>query len=233
MNQPEKEDVQNAALPAEESVPQNDQVEPVPQNDQVESVPQNDQADPVGHSMADYDKLTENYIEAYHATAEWIRFADAKAGVVLAVSGAIAGLLIPTIHRVFDPENKQVAHLISNWEIIVVTAFCFFLFFLLASGLFAFLCINPLRKRGKHPSLDYCDHFHPAAISAKYQLDQCAEFSAGCFQNGSEGMLKEVQAALLFDAHISTIKYTKVRMSLKLFGASIAFGFVYYLLLQL
>ena len=31
---------------------------------------------------------TENYIETYHAISEWIRFADAKAGVILTVGAA-------------------------------------------------------------------------------------------------------------------------------------------------
>jgi hypothetical protein len=40
---------------------------------------------------------TENLVATYDTVAEWIRFADAKAAVVLTVVGAIAGTLIPTL----------------------------------------------------------------------------------------------------------------------------------------
>ena len=40
---------------------------------------------------------TENLVATYDTVAEWIRFADAKAAVVLSVVGAIAGTLIPTL----------------------------------------------------------------------------------------------------------------------------------------
>ncbi|MEL6110715.1 MAG: hypothetical protein AAFU85_32310, partial [Planctomycetota bacterium] len=37
---------------------------------------------------------TTDLIEGYHATAEWIRFADAKAAVVLTVGAAVSGLVV-------------------------------------------------------------------------------------------------------------------------------------------
>ena len=51
---------------------------------------------------------TENFIETYHAISEWIRFADAKAAVILTVGGALAGFLIPTVQAIIsDPESRS------------------------------------------------------------------------------------------------------------------------------
>ena len=98
-------------------------------------------------SISDLGQHTQNYIEAYHATAEWIRFADAKAAVILTVGGALAGFLIPTIHSTLDAEN-QVTHWIPYWRLTVVSMFVAYVVFFLLSGVYAFLCINPLRKKG-------------------------------------------------------------------------------------
>lgn len=180
----------------------------------------------------DFGQHTQNYIEAYHATAEWIRFADAKAAVILTVGGAMGGLLIPTVQKIVTNSDETV-HLFPYWQAVTVSLFILYILFLLVSGVYAFLCINPLRKKGKHPALEYCDHFHPAAISARYGNDEIQEFTQNCQKMGHDGLLDEVQAALLFDAHISTSKYDKVKNSLRTFAISVFFGFAYYLVLQL
>lgn len=182
-------------------------------------------------STADSGQHTQNYIEAYHATSEWIRFADAKAAVILTVGGAMGGFLVPTVQKAISPP-EEVVHLIPNWQIVVVTLFVVYIVLLLASGVYAFLCINPLRHRGVHPALDHCDHFHPAAISARYKQNELEVFISNCEANGHEGLLKEVQAALLLDSYISSRKYDKVKISLKFFAASVFFGFAYFLALQ-
>ena len=175
---------------------------------------------------------TQNYIEAYHATAEWIRFADAKAAVILTVGGAMSGLLIPTIHRIVDQQDGNVEHWIPFWQTIIVSLFVLYVVFFLLSGIYAFLCINPFREQGRHPALDHCDHFHPAAIASKYRRSDFDEFMKNCKSNGQSALLDEVLAALLLDSHISTKKYDYVKMSLKLFATSVFFGFVYFLVLQ-
>ena len=177
-------------------------------------------------------QFTQNYIEAYHATSEWIRFADAKAAVILTVGGAVAGLLVPTIHSAISGDKAQAEHLIPAWQPTVLILFTLFIIFLLLSGVFAFLCINPLRKKGRHPSIEHCSHFHPAAISARYEMQEVQRFIADCDATGEVGLLREVQAGLLLDAHISTQKYNKVKYSLRLFSTSMVFGFLYFLFLQ-
>lgn len=180
----------------------------------------------------DIGQHTQNYIEAYHATSEWIRFADAKAAVILTVGGAMGGFLVPTVQKALSGPHADAEHLVPYWQIVVVILFVLYVVFLMMSGIYAFLCINPLRHRGVHPALEHCDHFHPAAISARYQMDDLDPFYRNCEQNGVDGLLKEVQAALLLDSHISTRKYDKVKKSLKFFAASVFFGFVYFLMLQ-
>ena len=180
---------------------------------------------------ADVGQYTQNYIEAYHAVAEWIRFADAKAAVILTVGGAMAGLLIPTIHNVVGALSDA-EHLVPFWQTITISLFVLYILFFLLSGIYAFLCINPFRQRGRHPALDHCDHFHPAAIASRYKRNDCELFIKNCKANGEAELLNEVLAAILLDSHISTRKYDFVKISLKLFATSVFFGFAYFLVLQ-
>ena len=173
----------------------------------------------------------EHYIETYHAVSEWIRFADAKAAVVLTVGGALAGFLIPTLKEVLA-EPTDGAHMFSQWRVTALVLFGLYTLCFAGSSLFAFLCINPIRKRGQHPSLGHCDHFHPAAISAKYKDDQVEEFVRDCDKRDAKEVRHEIQAALLLDAHISSRKYIRVLNSIKFFTASVVFGFLYFLVIQ-
>ena len=175
---------------------------------------------------------TQNYIEAYHAISEWIRFADGKAAVILTVGGAMAGLLIPTIHRVVGEATEEVEHWIPYWQSVTVGMFLLYVAFFLLSGIFAFLCINPFRQQGRHPALDHCDHFHPAAIACKYTREDCDKFVNNCKASGQSQLLDEVLAAILLDSHISNRKYGYVKTSLKFFATSVFFGFLYFLVLQ-
>ena len=186
-----------------------------------------------GISDLSTEQGTENYIETYHAISEWIRFADAKAAVILTVGAAMAGFLIPTIHTVLANNNDPSVHLFPYWQEISVGIFSAYILFLLLSGIYAFLCINPSSSRGRHPSFDYCDHFHPAAIAAKYRGDQVTKFVDDCDKIGATALRREVQAAILIDSHISNNKYGRVKISLKYFVASVVFGFTYFLIAQL
>ncbi len=174
---------------------------------------------------------TANIIEAYHAVAEWIRFADAKSGVVLTVSAALAGILIPTIRPIID--DPEGIHLIPMWKAAALSFFALFLIFLILSGVAAFRCINPFRLRGKHPSLERCSHFHPAAISDNYKIDQEQEFVRDCNQGGVVKFREEVLTALLIDSHISNSKYQRVSSAIHWFTISVAFAFLYLLTIQL
>ena len=175
---------------------------------------------------------TENFIETYHAISEWIRFGDAKAAVILTVGAAMAGFLIPTVQQIIAETGGE-SHLIPAWKAVCLTTFGVYLFFFLLSGIFAFLCINPLTKKGKHPSLEYCKHFHPAAVSNAFKIDDIERFVEECDSLGAKMLRREVQAAILLDSHISSAKYSRVRKSLFYFSISVAFGFVYFVLAQL
>lgn len=67
------------------------------------------------------DLRTENLIEGYHVIAEWIRFADARAAVVLTVGGAVAGLVIPTLRGYLT--EVAVVHPTPWWTAMVSTLF--------------------------------------------------------------------------------------------------------------
>ncbi len=172
---------------------------------------------------------TENFIETYQIIAEWIRFADAKAAAVLTVDGALIGLLIPTLKPWLKAEHP---HLPAFWTPLVVGCFGIWLLLLALSSVWAFRCILPFRRKGKHPSLDFCTHFHPAAVCVKYKLDDLNQFATDCNTIGMEGLKREVQAAVLIDSHISGAKYLRVTTAIRLIAWSSIFGFLYLAAIQ-
>ncbi|MDA0590306.1 MAG: hypothetical protein O2820_20800 [Planctomycetota bacterium] len=139
---------------------------------------------------------TENLVATYDTVAEWIRFADAKAAVVLTVVGAIAGTLIPTLRDYLASADP---HPTTWWNTLVTVLFAGWLSLGVAASVFAFRCIIPFRRKGHHPALEKCAHFHPAGIASKYTIDQHDEFVAGYQQAGTDGFRKEVLAGLLID----------------------------------
>ncbi|TWU02996.1 hypothetical protein [Stieleria varia] len=173
---------------------------------------------------------TANLIEGYHVIAEWIRFADAKAAVVLTVGGAVAGLVIPTLRSYLGEENA--VHPTSWWTTMVGCLFAIWLLLLLLSGIFAFRCILPYRRKGQHPALGHCSHFHPAAISVAFKLDDADRFIAECESMGDGGLRKEVAACLLIDSHISGAKYRHVTTSIRLIGISSIIALIYLVAIQ-
>ncbi|MCG8651627.1 MAG: hypothetical protein MI861_17430, partial [Pirellulales bacterium] len=109
----------------------------------------------------------ENLIESYQIIGEWIRFADAKAAAVLAINGAVAGVLVPSLHDYLQIDQQHPA---PWWSSFVSILFAIWLLTLLGSCWMAFRCILPFTRRGKHPAIGHADHFHPAAIAQQYSL---------------------------------------------------------------
>jgi len=173
---------------------------------------------------------TANLIEGYHVIAEWIRFADAKAAVVLTVGGAIAGLVIPTLKSYLDEDVA--AHPTVWWTKLVIGLFAVWLLLLLVSGICAFRCILPFRRKGKHPALGHSSHFHPAAICTAFKLDDVERFIAECESMGDGGLRKEVAACLLIDSHISGAKYSYVTTSIRFMGVSSLVALIYLVAIQ-
>jgi hypothetical protein len=172
----------------------------------------------------------ENSIEVYKITADWIRFADAKAAVVLTVGGALASLLIPHLKSYLESLQKGEVTALLKYP--VVGCFALWLGLLILSAVCAFRCIIPYRRRGKHPALDFCKHFHGAAIAVAYTLDEVPRFFETYIRLGHQAMLREVMAGILIDAHISNRKYACVTTSVKFLFASACFGFLFLLLSQ-
>jgi hypothetical protein len=174
--------------------------------------------------------VIENTIEFYKITADWIRFADAKAAVVLTAGGCLASVLIPHLKPYLEAVNKGDALV---WlRPAVVTCFGLWLGILVVSAFYAFRCIVPYRQRGKHPALDFCKHFHAAAISVAYGPEEHDRFFETYRQLGYEKMLREVTTGLLIDAHISSSKYAFIRTAIKLLAVSSLFGFLFLFLSQ-
>lgn len=172
----------------------------------------------------------ENLIDIYQVIAEWIRFADAKAAVVLTVGGGLAGVLIPTLKEYLH--SDKLIHPTEWWTKMVVVIYLAWLTILVISSVWAFRCILPFRRRGRHPALGKCAHFHPAAIEAAYKLDDVDQFVKDCSQLGTAGLKNEVAAGLLIDSHISASKYKCVTFSIRLMGVSSLFALAYLLAIQ-
>lgn len=175
---------------------------------------------------------TENVIDTYQITAEWIRFADAKAAVVLTVNGALASVLIPTLKPYLDAARSAGE---LRDAVVLATLGCFVLFAILAiaSSVSAFRCILPARRGGQHPARDACRHFHPAAISEHYKYDDVEKFQADFERSGRAGFQREVLAGLLIDSHISSAKYRFVTSSIRILGSAAIVGFAYLTLTQI
>lgn len=167
---------------------------------------------------------TENYIETYQIISEWIRFADAKAAAVLTVDGALIGLIIPTLKPWMNGEHPKLPFF---WTYLVLGFFAAWLILLVLSGIWAFRCILPFSRKGRHPSLGECTHFHPAAVAAHYSMDDLDRFAADCDAIGMQGLKREVQAAVLIDSHISRNKYRRVTTAIRFLAWSALFGFLY------
>src|SRR4051794_36662406 len=118
--------------------------------------------DPSVPTAGDKALEVENYTETYKVIAEWIRFADAKAGVTLTINGILLGLLLPTLKGYLA---EKVDHPTAWWTILVVVLFLGWLLFLVLSAVSAFLCILPIRGTARILALQHTQHFHPAAVS--------------------------------------------------------------------
>jgi hypothetical protein len=175
------------------------------------------------------DLETENIISSYEQVAEWIRFADAKVAVVLTVTGALAGTLIPTLKEYLAAPS----HPTEYWTTLVSAVFAGWLILALASSVYAFRCILPFRSsKGVHPALEHCPHFHPAAIASKYGSREFDKFIADYREAGIAGFQEQVLAGLLIDSHISAVKYAKVTSSIRLLGYCACLAITYLLLIQ-
>ena len=172
----------------------------------------------------------ENSIEIYKITADWIRFADAKAAVILTAGGVLAGVLIPHLKPYLEAVGK--GDTLVWLKPVVLACFGLWLGVLLLSALYAFRCIVPYRQKNKHPALEFCKHFHSAAISVAYRADEQERFFETYRQLGHDKMIREVMTGLLIDAHISSSKYAFVTMAVKLLAFSSLFGFLFLFLSQ-
>jgi hypothetical protein len=167
-----------------------------------------------------------NLIASYEQIAEWIRFADTKAAVVLTVNGLLASFLIPTISELTGQTPGGLA--ISAYALFVGWA-------LLAawSCLRAVRCILPRALNEVHPAVARCPHFHPAAIAARYPFDQRDEFVEDFERLGCQSFRNQILHGMVIEANISTVKYRHVIASIRLLAAVAPMGLAYLALVQL
>jgi hypothetical protein len=202
-----------------------DQLTAMPAEDSV-MTPQTAAASSEGQAIL----KAENSIETYQTIAEWIRFADAKAAVVLTANGVLVGLLIPTLKTYLG--DKTITHPTESWTILVLVLFLGWLLFLILSAASAFLCILPLRGTSRQLTLTHATHFHPAAVAQKYSLSELDRFLADCDKIGPAGLQREILAAVLIDSHLSNAKYRYVTRCIWCLAISVGFACLYLLAIQ-
>jgi hypothetical protein len=187
------------------------------------------QPDPSTLAAGEKALEVENYTETYKVIAEWIRFADAKAGVTLTVNGILLGLLVPTLKTYL---GERAAHPAEWWTPAVVVLFLGWLLLLVLSAVSAFLCILPIRGTARELALTNTPHFHPAAVAQTFSLTEVDRFIKDCERVGMDGLKREIMAAILVDSHLSRSKYGHVARAIWLLSGNIVFGFFYLLAIQ-
>ncbi|MCA1685011.1 MAG: hypothetical protein LC745_03315 [Planctomycetia bacterium] len=140
-------------------------------------------------------------IENYKIIADWIRFADGKAAVLLGVQGVLLGQFVPLSAAYY---GRVVAGEITSkpWLTLVLGSDVLWFGFFLASTFMAVRCIVPHSIKGRHQALGRCNHFHPAAISSCYRMEDEARFVAGYVGLGTEGFKREVLLGIFTDSFI-------------------------------
>lgn len=161
-----------------------------------------------------------NLMAAYEQIAQWIRFADTKAALVLTVNGLFASVLLATVGDLSALTPAELATAVT--AVFVVWAL-----FVELSCLEPFRCILPRALNEVHTGVACTPHFHPAAIAAHYRLDQPDEFVRSFDRLESRHYRDEVLKGMLIEAHISTAKYRHVIASIRLLAIAAPLGFVY------
>ena len=165
----------------------------------------------------------ETFIESYKTIAEWIRFADAKAGVTLTVNGILLGLILPMLKTYLERDTVRPPW----WTAMVVSLFLCWLLFLVLSAICSFLCILPIRGTMRQLVMSQTTHFHPAAVSQQYRLADFERFIGDFDKIGMTGFKREIIAAILIDSHLSSAKYTFVTRAIRCLAFSVIFGFFF------
>lgn len=166
-------------------------------------------------------------IENYKVVADWIRFADTKAAVLLAVQGALIGLFVPMSATFYERVTRG-EFPSRAWPAFVIGSDVVWFGLFLASSLMALRCINPHAVKGVHVSIGQCDHFHPAAIASCYKSTEQERFVRDYTDLGPDGFKREVLVGIFMDSFISNYKYKCVRAAIRLFALELAAGFVFY-----
>jgi len=181
---------------------------------------------PNAGSIEQAELQTRNLIAAYEQIAQWIRFADTKAALVLTVNGLFASFLIPTVSDLTAGTPRGLA--IAASALFIVWAL-----FVGLSCLEAFRCILPRALNEVHPAAGRSPNFHPAAIAAHCPLDKPDEFVRDFERLAPRQFRNQVLRGMLIEAHISTSKYRHVIASIRLLAAAAPLGFAYLTVLQL
>lgn len=134
---------------------------------------------------------------------DWIRFADAKAGAVLAASGVLGGTVLAALPK----PGPYAKHGLTFWLLTVVLAL------LVMSTCLALLCLSPVLRRKSAPSsLIFFDH-----IARKYKENKSGFVEKFMGATQSDDLDDDVVEQIWASSLVASRKFKFVNASVKLF----------------
>jgi Family of unknown function (DUF5706) len=137
---------------------------------------------------------------------EWLRFADAKAGAILAASGVLGGLMLSSI----PTRSKALAHPLNAVLILIALAG------IAASSLLTLRVLAPRLRTGEARSLVYFDH-----IARRYQSERNAFVDNYLsLANDGDGLARQLTEQIWANSLVARRKFRQVSYATRFLGLS-------------
>ncbi len=158
---------------------------------------------------------TEHLWKTYTVINEWIRFADAKAGALLAVNGVLIGAALGKIDgkQQFHPDQRL------YWIALVLAVLC--AIFLIVSAACSLWCINPILKLKNQDSAKKSTIYFEHIASAETQKEFYGRILA---VKGEQKAFEEIADQVLAVSKVAKTKHLFIKISVLTMAAGLAFG---------
>jgi len=149
--------------------------------------------------------------KTYETTSDLIKFADAKAGAVLAANGIIIGSLVANLQSSIVALHNHLALLILLLLIVAATTF---------STYFSIVCLSPNTKFVASDSLIFFGSV------AQFQTRNLYEEAARVAFADDTALLTQLTQEVWATARVATSKYRAVAWAIRGLGVSVFLGIV-------
>jgi hypothetical protein len=146
----------------------------------------------------------------YLSTNEWIRFADTKAGSILAVEGIIAGVVYSNLNTIRDQVNQHPLFLYCLLASIVTGSISFY---------FSVRCLLPTTHVGDTNSVIFFGQ-----IARRYDSVSSYERGIKNFLANDDHLQGQLTQQIWANSHIAARKFAMVNKSIMFFTLAILFG---------